>query len=180
MFKLSPSWSGGWKETILHSFIGSDGTIPNSSLIGDLRGTLYGTATWGGSGTCPNSSGPFGGCGTVFKLTPQSNGSYTTTVLYAFQGGPNDGGGPNGPLFMDGHGNLYGTTYYGGANNVGTAFMLTRQGDGTYAESVIWNFAGSGDGAHPAASLVPYGNALYGTTVSGGANGRGTVFQLTP
>ena len=180
VFKLAPSWSGGWKETVLHSFVGSDGNIPNASLIEDVRGTLYGTATWGGNGTCPNSYGPFGGCGTVFKLTPQWNGTYTTTTLYQFQGGSNDGGGPNGPLFMDGHGNLYGTTYYGGVNNVGTAFMLTRQGDGSYSESVIWNFGGSGDGAHPAASLVSLGNALYGTTVSGGANGRGTVFQLSP
>jgi uncharacterized repeat protein (TIGR03803 family) len=179
VFKLTPS-RNGYRESILHSFAGSDGTIPNASLIADVNGALYGTATWGGSGSCPNSFGAFAGCGTVFKLTPKGNGSYSESTLYKFQGGANDGAGPNGDLFVDGNGNLYGTTYYGGAHGGGAVFMLTPRHNGTYSESVIWGFGSKGDGARPAAGMTQYGNALYGTTVYGGANGRGTVFQLTP
>jgi uncharacterized repeat protein (TIGR03803 family) len=178
VFKLTPSWQGSYSESIIHSFNGTDGSIPNANLIQDLTGTLYGTATWGGSGTCSYSYGGFGGCGTVFKLTPSRNG-YTETTLHSFQGGA-DGAGPNGGLFKDILGNIYGTTYYGGANGAGTVFVLTPQRNGSYVENVVWSFGGPGDGARPAATLLLYGNALYGTTAHGGANGQGTVFSLTP
>jgi uncharacterized repeat protein (TIGR03803 family) len=178
VFKLTPSWSGNYSETVIHSFTGADGSIPNASLIEDWTGTLYGTATWGGSGTCSNSYGGFGGCGTVFKLTPSWNG-YTETTLYSFQGG-SDGAAPNGDLFKDAQGNLYGTTYYGGPTNAGTVFELSPQRNGTYVENVVWTFGASGDGAHPAGGLIAYGNALYGTTVYGGSVNQGTVFSLTP
>ena len=178
VFKLTPSWSGTYSETVIHSFTGTDGSIPNASMIEDWTGTLYGTATWGGSGTCSNSYGGFGGCGTVFKLTPSWNG-YTETTLYSFQGGQ-DGSAPNGDLFKDAQGNLYGTTYYGGANGGGTVFELSPQRNGTYVENVVWNFGSAGDGARPAGGLITFGNALYGTTVYGGSINQGTVFSLTP
>jgi uncharacterized repeat protein (TIGR03803 family) len=178
VFKLTPSWSGGYNESIIHSFNGTDGSIPNASMIEDWTGTLYGTATWGGTGTCNNSYGGFGGCGTVFKLTPSWNG-YTETTLYSFQGGT-DGAAPNGGLFKDAQGNLYGTTYYGGANGGGTVFELSPQRNGSYVENVVWSFGTAGDGTHPAGGMIAFGNALYGTTVYGGTINQGTVFSITP
>jgi len=177
VFKLSPSFSGGYHESIIHSFNGTDGSIPNAQLTEDLTGTLYGTATWGGTGTCSNSYGGFGGCGTVFKLTPTWNG-YTETTLYSFQGGT-DGSAPNGGLYKDFQGNIWGTTYYGGANSVGTVFELSPQRNGTYVENIVWSFGQSGDGVHPAGALLPYGGALYGTTVNGGPINQGTVFSIS-
>jgi uncharacterized repeat protein (TIGR03803 family) len=179
VFKITPSWGGVYSESVIHSFTGSDGSIPNASLIEDWTGALYGTATWGGSGFCSNSYGGFGGCGTVFKLTPSWSGGYTETTLYSFQGG-SDGSGPNGDLLKDSKGNIYGTTYYGGANGAGTVFVLTPQRNGSYLENIVWSFGGTGDGARPAGGLTSYGNALYGTTARGGTNNQGTVFSLTP
>ena len=64
VFKLSPS-NGGWTYTSLHDFTGgSDGGYPESNLIFDASGNLYGTASGGGTGPC------FGGCGVIFEITP--------------------------------------------------------------------------------------------------------------
>ncbi len=178
VFKLTPSFSGSYHESVIHSFNGADGAIPNANVIEDLSGTLYGTASFGGTGTCSSTYDGFGGCGTVFKLTPTWNG-YTETTLYSFQGGT-DGATPNGGLFKDLSGNIYGTTYYGGANGAGIVFELSPQRNGTYVENVVWTFGAQSDGAHPAAGLLPYGGGLYGTTRFGGAINQGTVFSLTP
>jgi uncharacterized repeat protein (TIGR03803 family) len=80
-------------------------------------------------------------------------------------------------LIQDSNGNLYGTTFYGGANDAGTVFMLNAQ----RAESVLYSFTGNTDGANPAAGLVRDGlGYLYGTTQNGGANGYGSVFRINP
>jgi uncharacterized repeat protein (TIGR03803 family) len=85
VFELTPSGSG-WTESILYFFYYQSGRIPDSSVIFDQSGNLYGTTSSGGTGDCD--------CGTVYELTPSGNG-WTDTILYSFQGG-NDGAGPPG------------------------------------------------------------------------------------
>jgi uncharacterized repeat protein (TIGR03803 family) len=104
----------------------------------------------------------------------------TETVLYSFcaQTRCPDGSNPRADLVMDTAANLYGTTLYGGTSGVGTVFELSPSG----TETVRRSFAASHtDGHYPYAGLLmdTTGN-LYGTTYSGGANGYGTVFKVTP
>ncbi len=158
-------------ETVLYSFTNASNS-PDAPLIMDSSGDLYGTAFAGGAS----------GRGAVFELI-NSSGSYTLRVLYSFAGSPNDGGEPEG-IIADSSGNLYGTTTYGGSSSncphgCGTAFELVNSA-GTYTEKVLHSFgASNGDGDPPTAGLImdSAGN-LYGTTFSGGANGKGTVFEL--
>jgi len=110
--------------------------------------------------------------GTVFELDKTGK----ETVLYSFAGGT-DGASPFGSLVRDSAGNLYGTTYYGGASGMGAVFEL----DNTGHETVLYSFAGGPDGVYPAAGLVrdAKGN-LYGTTFNGGGRGNeGVVFKVS-
>ena len=168
VFKLTHEPNGRWSETVLHSFQGKDGANPWGDLVLDRAGNLYGTAQSGGG---HNS-------GLVFKLSPATNGEWIETVLLNFQG--TDGANPFGGLILDRAGNLYGTTYNGGARNNGTVFKLTPESDGEWSETVLHSFQGK-DGANPYAGLIfdRAGN-LYGTTYDGGARNNGTVFKLTP
>jgi len=180
VFQLTPGANGKWTEKVLYSFCSasncSDGNSPQASLIFDTVGNLYGTTTYGGSGTC------ISGCGTVFQLAPGANGTWTETVLHSFSGNGEDGYYPLTSLLFDAAGNLYGTTYEGGTHNIGTVFQLTPGANGTWIETVLHSFSGNGeDGYYPLASLLfdAAGN-LYGTTYYGGAYGSGTAFQLAP
>jgi uncharacterized repeat protein (TIGR03803 family) len=152
------------KETILHSFVGgADGKSPiYGSLVRDGSGNLYGTTKLGGTS----------GVGTVFKVTKTGK----ETVLYSFTNGL-DGGYPFGGLVRDTSGNVYGTTYSGGASSVGTVFKVTKTG----TETVLYSFAGGAEGEYPYAGMVrdSSGN-LYGTTSEGGASNVETVFKVTP
>ncbi len=105
----------------------------------------------------------------------------TETVLYNFTGG-SDGGYPQGSLTSDAKGNLYGTTYSGGLWGYGTVFELSPNGNGGWNETVLYSFTGGADGAYPAYSDVIFDSAgnLFGTAYSGGANGYGVVFELSP
>jgi uncharacterized repeat protein (TIGR03803 family) len=152
----------GKNETVLHSFGGSgDGVNPFATLI-NIEGTLYGTTRYGGVNNA----------GTVFAIRR----SGTETVLYSFGSGSGDGEWPEAGL-LDVRGTLYGTTYIGGANGVGTVFAITTSG----SETVLYSFSGgSGDGAWPKAGLLDVKDTLYGTTYIGGANNAGTVFALSP
>jgi len=100
-------------------------------------------------------------------------------VLYAFQSSP-DGSSPLGPLIFDSKGDLYGTTYGGGAG-YGIVFEVGPNGSGGWKETILYTFQGGSDGANPSAGLIfdQAGN-LYGTTSAGGANKDGTVFELSP
>jgi uncharacterized repeat protein (TIGR03803 family) len=161
-------------ETTFHNFAGgTDGSDPLADLIySPASGIVYGTTkTGGGSPNCTK------GCGTVFSLL-QSGTGYT--VVYRFAGGANDGANPQAGLTTDANGNLYGTTYNGGAHNLGTIFKLTPIGGGQFSESILHSFSGP-DGAHPLAKLVLGASGiLYGTTFGGGAHGLGAVFELFP
>lgn len=155
-------------EVVLHGFAGgTDGSTPNSELVVDAAGNLYGTTyDGGGAALCP---GLFVyGCGTVFRV----DASGKETVLYSF-GGRTDGAAPGG-LVGDAAGNLYGTA--GGGN---FAFGMVFKVDTAGAETVLHNFTGK-DGAEPAGALTmdAAGN-LYGTTEIGGAHHLyGVVFEL--
>ena len=183
-FKLDTSGS----FTVLHAFGGGDGANPDSALVFDSTGNLYGTTQNGGSGACGGT-----GCGTVFELSPQSGGGWSESVLYAFcsLSGCTDGEKPLfGPLAMDASGNIYGTTYFGGAgggcrpSGCGVVFKL----DISHHETVLHSFAGGKDGAYPGTGMIldNAGN-LYGTAVNGGDlscqpkyGGCGTLFKIAP
>ncbi|MGA2761171.1 MAG: choice-of-anchor tandem repeat GloVer-containing protein, partial [Candidatus Cybelea sp.] len=141
----------------------------------DVKGTLYGTTPYGGSGSC-NDHGSGSGCGTVFSVTTAGK----ETVVYNFKGAPGDGSNPLGGL-LNVNGTLYGTTQLGGTNGKGTVFAVTPSGK----ETVFYSFkGGSGDGSYPLADLANVNGTLYGTTISGGVlckrySGCGTVFSVT-
>jgi uncharacterized repeat protein (TIGR03803 family) len=164
--QVSSAQAGGVK--VLHTFAGyqsGDGSNPWAALVEDTAGNLYGTTFGGGVNNA----------GTVFKLAPDN----TETVLHSFCSNCSDGYDPRGDLIIDGSGNLYGTTQYGGdANGQGTVFKLAQ--DGT--ESILHAFTGApGDGQYPFGGLIAdkAGN-LYGTTSTGGADNTGTLFKLAP
>ena len=150
------------EETVLHSFTGADGRFPYSygGLIRDANGNFYGTSLAGGASDQ----------GVVFKL----NAAGREIILHTFAGGT-DGGYPYAGLVMDEKGNLYGTTYMGGASGQGTIFRVTQGGK----ETVLYSFTGAADGGNPAARLLrdKKGN-FFGTTYYGGASNSGVVFKL--
>ena len=175
-FELSPSGSGEWTETVLHSFgNGNDGTGRISELVFDHQGNLYGTTSTGGSHRC----------GIVFELSP-SSGGWTETVLHEFiypLSGP-AAAVPVGGVVLDSNGNLYGNTGYGGVYGAGAVYELVPTQDG-YKERVIHSF-NIYDGLNPSSTPVMGSNGnLYGTTSFGGDLvdcpyvGCGTVFELT-
>ncbi len=170
VYKLTHKGSG-WTLNVLYTFNGSDGANPDARVIFGPNGTLYGTTHSGGNGT-------------VFNLRPFPSACrsalcpWMETVLYAFEGSPNDGANPgNGDLLFDQAGNIYGTTYTGGADNWGAVYELTPSGS-VWQESVLHSFS-FGDGAFPSAGVISdnAGN-LYGTTDAGGSPPNGTVFEL--
>ena len=173
VFKLTPSPTGQWTETVLHRFSGSDGGNSFSGLIRDAAGNLYGATVAGGSK----------GLGTVYKLSPTSTG-WKETVLHNFVGNP-DGAQPFvdcATLVMDGRGNIYGSTYMGGAANAGTVFKLLPQTTGPWTEKILHAFKGGSDGnlAFSGVILDKNGDG-YGTTLRGGPGGPngGTVLKLS-
>ena len=157
-------------EKIIYTFTGgADGGTPYAGLLLGTKGVLYGTTFNGGS---------LGG-GTVFELTPNSNGTWTQQVIYNFGTNSSDGFVPYGGLVSDSTGNLYGTTPVGGTNFFGTVFEVSPQANGTWTEKVLYNFTGGNDGNGPYAGLAldKSGN-LFGTTYGGGAQGSGVAFEL--
>jgi uncharacterized repeat protein (TIGR03803 family) len=107
-------------------------------------------------------------------------------VLHAFIPDPK-GAFPYAGLIADAAGNLDGTSGGGGAFGQGTVFKLTPKPLGGWRETVLYSFAGNGDGMLPVAALVFDGAGnLYGTTEYGGSltcgyeQGCGTVFELSP
>ena len=187
VFKLTINANGGPVESVLHSFKpgGQDGLSPNGGLILDASGNLYGTTYSGGNRPCTHYSGTHG-CGTVYELIPQPDGTWAEQVLHDFTGGGGDGTNPYAGLVFDAAGNLYGTTYYGGDTKecgkagCGTVFELTPGADGTWQEKILLNFhPHAGTNPDAALTLDASGN-LYGTTLYGGTGFNGTVFELTP
>jgi uncharacterized repeat protein (TIGR03803 family) len=174
--------SGGWKEHVLHNFPASsgDGYPTSSGLTLDSAGNLYGTTLQGGSKGCEG-----GGCGTVYQLKRGTDGHWKETILYNFPT-LKDGAGPSGGLAIGKAGNLYGVSGGGtgpcGGGGCGLVFKMTppKSGSGKWTYTVLHRFTGP-DGALPVAgpTLDDKGN-LFGTTSTGGANGSGVVYEITP
>ncbi len=151
--------SAGGIESVLYSFTGlSDGNEPGAGLI-DVNGVLYSTTPLGGKYDS----------GTVFEVTAGG----TENVLYNFPRSGKPGNSPRSDLVYA-NGILYGTTFFGGKNLVGTVFEMTTGG----TETVLHTFNGT-DGKFPYAGLVYANGVLYGTTSSGGQYNDGTVFEVT-
>jgi uncharacterized repeat protein (TIGR03803 family) len=157
---------------VIHNFSGGDGNGPESGLVRDSAGNLYGAT---------NSGGAFN-YGTVFKLDTSGH----ETVLHSFTASEGDGQYPFAGLIIDPAGNLYGTTSDGGSTGLGTVFRIDASGH----EAVLHSFGSSGvdcngalyvDGRHPDGKLLrdSAGN-LYGTTGAGGIFAYGTVFEFSP
>ncbi|HWY55663.1 MAG TPA: choice-of-anchor tandem repeat GloVer-containing protein [Terriglobales bacterium] len=174
VFKLTPKTDGKWIQSVLHTFRESDGVGSYGRLTLDSAGSLYGTSIQGGAY----------GYGVVFKLAPNSDGTWTESVLHSFNLDGKDGFQLSGGLVFDVAGNLYGTTMYGGDTNAGcnwgwtgcgTVFKLAPNPDSSWTENVLYSFADGPDGASPATGLLfdNDGN-LYGTARLGG------VFKLVP
>ena len=184
VYKLANKHSS-WVLSPLYLFPyeGSGGSIPYARVI-FWSGIPYGTTGFGG-----NLQNCAGGCGAVFNLRPQPTPPTTPltpwveTPIHLFNG--NDGANPYGAdILFDSAGNIYGTAYNGGTGGCtggcGVVYKLTPS-NGSWTESVLYNFAQSGDAQHPWGGVTfdQSGN-LYGTTVYGGAYGAGAVYKLTP
>jgi len=169
IYELSPSGSS-WTFKVIHTFSGgSDGTGGSAGrLLLDSAGRLYGVCTVGGAN----------GAGVAYKLT-LVQGTWKFQTLYAFKGTP-DAGFPYGALSMDSSGNLYGTTYYSGANNLGSVYQLALKG-GVWTENLLYSFKGGTDGASPISNVnVDPSGDLYGTTSEGGGRcSCGAIYRLT-
>ena len=165
VFRISPAGV----ESLLHSFVfGStppDGSQPFSGVIQNTAGDLFGTTSTGGAN----------GTGAVYEITAAGSES----LLHSFgPTGSGDGANPYGGLIMDASGDLFGETSGGGANGTGAVFEIQAGG----SESVLYSFGatGGGDGSDPVGSLsMDAAGNLYGATQYGGANGTGTIFELT-
>lgn len=165
VFKLRTDGTG---FQVLHQFTdrADDGSQPWASLIVDGSGNLYGTTTSGGSSLTG---------GTVFKMKTDGTGFQ---LLHSFGGNENDGGNPYASLLLDGFGNLYGTTYYGGPSNAGAVFTVKT--DGTTYRILHMFGSEAGEGRNSFASLFLDGSgSLIGTTSLGGSADFGTVFALS-
>ncbi len=174
VFELSPQSDGTWKETFLYRFIGgSRGQGPRGGLTFDRDGNIYGTA--GVTQQCSR----WANCGLIFELMPNSSGEWIERVLYTFKG-HKDGTDSFAGVALDGAGNIYGTTYGGGAHGWGSVFQLTH-GAGGWKERLLHSFTDHNDGGLPFGGVIldKAGN-LFGTTSRGGKGQGGTVFEMRP
>ena len=178
----------------LYSFQGgNDGRLPHGGLVADSAGNLYGTTQYGGgSPNCGDSSSTLSGCGTVYELVKQPNGTYKESVLYAFQGG-SDGNSPWAQVTLGADGSIYGTTLTGGGitlpcpTGCGTVFKLTKGSNGAWTETILHLFLGGAvDGQGPSGNLILdaqgnlYGTTFYGVAAPCSIEGCGVVFELSP
>ncbi|HEY1659888.1 MAG TPA: choice-of-anchor tandem repeat GloVer-containing protein [Candidatus Sulfotelmatobacter sp.] len=171
VFKLTPSSSGQWTETILYSFSGTDingdGSMPRAGLTQDAKGNLYGTTYSGG--TTNN--------GAVFELSPNQGGTWSESIIYSFLGGNSDGAAPSAEVTFDALDNLYGTTTDGGSKLMGVVFELTLNLGGGWDETLLYSFPGQNLAASRAPVWLDSSGIVYGTTCGQFPN-QGTVFAL--
>jgi uncharacterized repeat protein (TIGR03803 family) len=157
-------YSTAGKQSVWYSFQGgtTDGSLPTEGVTLDSAGNLYGTTYTGGTDNL----------GVVYKVTAAGQ----ETILHCFAGGT-DGSGPQAGVAIDAQGNVYGTTYNGGAYNAGVVYKITASGQ----ESVLYAFTGGADGGNPyaAVTLDSAGN-LWGTVYNGGAGLAGAIYKISP
>jgi uncharacterized repeat protein (TIGR03803 family) len=177
--------------SVLTNFNGKNGDGANGPLVQGANGNFYGTTPYGGAHNSNKSCSGFG-CGTVFEITPA--GKLTTLYNFCSQKACADGATPY-ALMLGTNGNFYGTTLYGGTNNVGicgqfgcgTVFEITPAGKLT----TLYRFcaqATCADGTQPGALVQATNGNFYGAAGSGGIInidagcpfGCGTIFDITP
>lgn len=172
VYELTPNSSASWTESVLYSFCAKDdcrdGAYPLDSLIFDEAGNLYGTAEQGGT---------VGG-GTVFELSPGSNGSWTEKVLHSFNG--TDGDAPYAGLIFDKAGNLYGTTFEGGSGGGGVVYALTPNSNGGWDDVNLHNFYDNPGAIVWSGVVLDSAGNLYGTTYGDSNSTFGSVYEVTP
>ena len=166
VYRLSSNGAGGYTHSVLANLNATTGRSPAAGLIADAAGNLYGTAFSGGANAF----------GTVFRLSDNGAGGFAITNLHDFDNA--GGGNPMAGLIADAVGNLFGTTYTGGANQNGTVFRMSSNGAGGYTYTTLFDFNGT-DGIKPYGDLIADDDGnLYGRTLAGGANNQGTVFRI--
>jgi uncharacterized repeat protein (TIGR03803 family) len=177
VFKITPAGV----LTTLYNFCSqthcTDGIEPYAGLVQGADGNFYGTTWMGGTNCVPGLNG---GCGTVFKITP--DGTFTSLYSFCTQANCTDGKNPYyGSLVQASDGNLYGSTWLGGTatrcpNGCGTIFRITTGGSFTTVHAFTFT-----DGQLPYSGMIQAtdGN-LYGTTSSGGGHDDGTIYAFTP
>jgi hypothetical protein len=202
VWKLSPS-KAHWKETVLGNFRKGHGV---SGLVMDSSGNLY-ACTYNGprassvfelspsqghwtgkiiynmdetyAGLAIDTAGNLFGStlSTVFELSPNGSGGWNGSIIYNFEA--NEDGEFEIPT-LDSAGNVYGTSESGGQLDYGAVWKLTPSSKNTWTEEILYSFNGSQqDGSFPYAGIVldAAGN-IYGTTLAGGIDQRGAVFEL--
>lgn len=181
------AWTLDTRHTFCKQAGCADGSMPQAALLMADKRHFFGAASSGGAHASTNHGG------VVFELIHNTDGSWSYKVIHSFcaQSGCADGDDPLADLIVDKDGNLYGTTWAGGAHAQGCVFKLTH-GNSGWTETVIYSFSGgigsSTDGRDPAAGLTYAGQStgvpwdefspLFGTTYTGGTHGNGTVFKL--
>lgn len=178
VYKLKPPTNAGgaWSFRTMHNFTGeTDGFAPQTGVVLDSKGAVYGATTAGGAL----------GYGVAYKVASVGSG-FTQTILKTFDGLV---GGFSGPLIFHSAGNLYGVSGSGGASRNGSVFQLSPPANvsGEWTETILGTFApGTSSGYFPRGTLILdakgqlYGTNTYGGTLKGGATGFGTVFRLSP
>jgi uncharacterized repeat protein (TIGR03803 family) len=174
VFELVRNRNGTWTETILHTFSsdGTDGASPDTGLVFDPSGNLYGATSGGGTYNA----------GTIYELSPGSGGTWTVQILYSFAGGTDLGSLGGGNLAIDGSGNLYGVSDGGGTYGFGMVFELIRGANGIWKEAILHSFSGDDDGSQPFGDTLVLDHAgnVYGVTNGGGLHDYGLIFELSP
>jgi uncharacterized repeat protein (TIGR03803 family) len=184
--ELSPS-SSGWTYAQLYSFTCqpscANGYDPPAPPTWDSKGNLWGTMFQGGIGrpACTNDTD---GCGVIYAMTPNGDGTWTYHVIHRFASSPTDGQFPDAGLTLDAAGNFYGDTEGGGTHNLGIIFKFSVA-DGKVEGGAIYNFSSCSTGCYPEGTLaIDKAGNLYGMA-QGGANSCGglscgVVYKLAP
>ncbi len=180
-FTLTNTAYAQFTENILYNFgtVTNDGRDPGMPLIADGQGNFYSTTIAGGAHNL----------GTVFELSPNGSGGWNETIIYSFAGGTDSASPYDNGLTFDSHGNLFGTTFYGGRSGgntcrtlgCGAVFELSPNGSGGWTEQVLYRFSAGVGGYYPVGNLVIDANGnLFGAAYYGGAHGDGTIYELSP
>jgi uncharacterized repeat protein (TIGR03803 family) len=157
------------REKVIFTFNGTQGLNPSAGLVSDSAGNFYSTV-----------SGGIGNCSKVYELSPNSDGTYTETVLYTFQNCNQTGNYPVGTLSLDKKGNLYGALYgFASADGSGAVYELLKQTNGTFSYRVLHNFGGNEGGPYGDFAWDSAGN-MYGATSHDSTTFDGEVFELSP
>ncbi len=183
--ELSPA-SGTWTYAQLYSFCLQDDCLDGlggpAPPTWDSKGNLWGVTSYGGISQKPCASDE--GCGVVFEMTPNGDGTWAYNVIHQFASSSSDGQFPDGGLVQDAAGNFYGNTQQGGAYNHGAIFKLTFVG-GQWVETILYDFPNCVQACFPVGTMaIDKAGNLYGTTLGGifnqacGGFTCGEVFEM--